>query len=279
MKNPLLKIILFVAIGLTVYEVLPPLLWSMLPDLGPFRGAAKGSMATVIILSILSWYFLKSDKKTFATIGLEARGKRLLQLIAGVAAGVLMNALISFSLSLFFDFQWQLNKDYNISIILFGLVLNIWSASAEELIYRGYAFEKSVDIYGSGKSMAGFIFLFAFIHIFAWGAWGDPGKMLSVLVTTGLGGLLFSLAFLRTRSLALPIGLHTGFIWANADFFTGMFARWYNNKQGLFVAVNTEHYFAVTKNGWLLSNLSYIGVSLIAVFLVYSMKKKNKVLQ
>jgi len=110
MKNPLLKIILFVAIGAAIYAALPPLLWFLLPDLGAFRGAAKGSLVTVIILLVLSFYFLRSDHKTFATIGLEARAKRVMQLFACVAAGVLMNALIAFSLSLFFHFQYLLEN-------------------------------------------------------------------------------------------------------------------------------------------------------------------------
>ncbi len=217
---------------------------------------------------------MKSDRRTFAEIGIEWKCKRLFQLVLGRIVGVIMNAVISFLLSLFFHFKWQLNPDFNIGVILIGLFLNCWSAIAEELIYRGYAFNKAINNYGQWKSIALFISLFAIIHIFAWGAWGDPLKMLSVFCTTGLGGLLFSIAFIKTKSIALPSGLHIGFIWANADFFTGMFARWYNNKQGLFIPVDTTYYDKFSQHGWLIINLPYFIVLLLTIFILSKVKKE-----
>jgi membrane protease YdiL (CAAX protease family) len=259
------RILLFVLIGEAVYSTLPMAFWSLIPDLPFLKGAAKGGMAAVGLLILLSWYFLRADGLTLGAIGIELRRKRAVQLLAGIGTGVLMNTMIAFSLARLLGFQWQLNPHFNVGIILLGLFLNCWSATAEELIYRGYAFRKATVRFGAWPAMAAFITLFAVIHIFTWGAWGDPPRMLSVFCTTGLGGLFFSLAFLRTGSVALPSGLHMGFIWANADLFTGMFARWYNDRQGLFIPVHTSYYNVVARQGWLLINLPYMVVLLIAV--------------
>ncbi len=60
-QGTILKILLFIIISITVYAVLPPLFWSLIPDFTFFKGAAKGGMVAVIFLLFLSNYFLKSD--------------------------------------------------------------------------------------------------------------------------------------------------------------------------------------------------------------------------
>ena len=65
-----------------------------------------------------------------------------------------------------------------------------------------------------------------------------------------------------------------GFIWANADFFTGMFARWYDNKQGLFIPINTAYYEHFSQNGWFIINLPYCLVLLITIFIFSSVLKE-----
>ncbi len=53
---------------------------------------------------------------------------------------------------------------------------------------------------------------------FALGHWGNPGMQGATKVwaslNIGLAAIMLGLAYLKTRSLALPIGLHLGWNWA-----------------------------------------------------------------
>jgi hypothetical protein len=84
-----------------------------------------------------------------------------------------------------------------------ALVL-IVAAAAEELLLRGYPFQVLVE--GVGAVLAVFLTsgLFALIHL------NNPRVSGLGLINIGLAGVLFAAAYLRTRSLWVPIGLHWG---------------------------------------------------------------------
>jgi uncharacterized protein len=57
--------------------------------------------------------------------------------------------------------------------------------------------------------------------VFAVGHWGNPGMegatMVLASISLGVGAILFGLAYLRTGSLALPIGMHLGWNWSQGN--------------------------------------------------------------
>ncbi len=274
-RTALLKIISFVVVGQMIFSFFPQVFWNVIPDLPFLKGPGKGAFISVVLLVIVSYLFLKSDRSSFKELGVD-RIMRFKQLGFGILAGVAMNAISAFMLAWMFNFEWKINVNFNMGIILLGLLLNCWSVIAEELLYRGYAFKRSVKQFGTPVSLIIFILFFVVFHWFAWGVISNPMRMLSVFITVGLGGLLFSVAFLRTGSLALPAGLHLGIIWANADLFTGMFARWYDNKQGLFYPINTTHVDIMWQKSWLLINIPYIFVCILAIAAIWFCGRKNK---
>jgi membrane protease YdiL (CAAX protease family) len=93
-----------------------------------------------------------------------------------------------------------------------GIVLTI-AAAAEELMLRGYPFQVLVE--GAGV-IVGVILtsgLFAMIHL------NNPEVDWVALLNIGLAGVLFAAAYLRTRSLWVPIGMHWGWNFAMGAFF------------------------------------------------------------
>jgi len=82
-----------------------------------------------------------------------------------------------------------------------GLII---AATAEELMMRGYAFQVLLASCGTWATVIPVGVVFALLHS------GNPGATwFSVANTTGFG-VLFGYAFVRTRDLWLPIGLHFG---------------------------------------------------------------------
>jgi len=80
------------------------------------------------------------------------------------------------------------------------------AAAAEELLFRGVLFQRLIDGVGVWPAQILISLLFFLTHM------GNPGMEGSIRLLAGanifLASILFGLAYVRTRSLALPFGLH-----------------------------------------------------------------------
>jgi membrane protease YdiL (CAAX protease family) len=84
------------------------------------------------------------------------------------------------------------------------IVILLFGALAEELMFRGYPFQHLEKGIGAVGAIAVFSVLYGLLHLF------NPGASRWGVVNTILIGILLSIAYLRTRSLWLPWGIHFG---------------------------------------------------------------------
>lgn len=97
--------------------------------------------------------------------------------------------------------------------VLIVALLLAFGALLEELGFRGYPFQRLLESVGPVWAIAVFSCLFSAIHL----SNPENGGLWSwSFANTLLVGALFAIAFLRTRSLWLPIGIHFGW-----NFFQG----------------------------------------------------------
>jgi hypothetical protein len=87
--------------------------------------------------------------------------------------------------------------------ILLGVLLLIGSAG-EELLFRGYGFQLLIANFGTWSVLLPVGVVFGLLH------GGNPNASLLGIVNTVGFGVLFGYAYLRSRDLWLPIGLHFG---------------------------------------------------------------------
>jgi len=78
----------------------------------------------------------------------------------------------------------------------------VLAAAFEEILFRGYPFQRLVDSIGPVGATAVFASLFGLGHL------GNPGATPLSTANTVLAGVLLAAAYLKTRALWLPIGLH-----------------------------------------------------------------------
>ncbi len=78
------------------------------------------------------------------------------------------------------------------------------AAMAEELTFRGYPVQRLLDAMGPGVAAFVMSVLFGAVHL------GNPGATPMGFINTVLVGGLFCAAYLRTRTLWLPFGMHLG---------------------------------------------------------------------
>ncbi len=92
---------------------------------------------------------------------------------------------------------WEPAWSYAVVILFLG-------AAAEELLFRGFALQQLIRASNVWVAVMGTSILFGLLHA------GNPGASNIGLVNTALFGCLFGFLLVRTRSLAIPIGVHFG---------------------------------------------------------------------
>ena len=90
-------------------------------------------------------------------------------------------------------------------LLLLDLAILLVASLAEEVAFRGYPFQRLIDAMGPTMATLVLSAVFALVHA------GNPDSSGGSILVTVLAGWLLSLAYLHTRALWLPWGLH--FAW------------------------------------------------------------------
>lgn len=127
------------------------------------------------------------------------------ELLIGVLIGMLLMLAPALFLFAFSGVTWHVNT-IDVSSVLSAIMLFVGVAIAEEVLFRGFLFQRIID--GIGKWWAQLIIagLFLLTHI------GNPGMTGNIKIFASinifLASIMFGLSFIRTKSLAMPIGIH-----------------------------------------------------------------------
>jgi membrane protease YdiL (CAAX protease family) len=121
----------------------------------------------------------------------------------GLAVAVAMLAIITIVNAVFggISMLWTGSDATRVSLLVTPVVL-ILSAAQEELVFRGYPLQilmKSIGVWPAIITMSS---AFGLLHL------RNPNATIIGAVNTMLAGLMLSIAYLKTRSLWLPYGLH-----------------------------------------------------------------------
>ncbi len=107
--------------------------------------------------------------------------------------------------------RFELNPAASIGALGKTLYIFLVVALFEEALFRGFAFQRLIACVGFWQAQIGLAVLFAVGHF------DNPGMQGATRVWATpdlfLGAILFDLAYVRTKSLALPVGLHLAWNW------------------------------------------------------------------
>jgi membrane protease YdiL (CAAX protease family) len=165
---------------------------------------------TVAVLAaalFVNWLCLSIyERRPLADIGLHlcrASGENLLFGLAGGAASACL-ALAPGLLTGAAHWERTPGDNGGIGTFLFVAAFLAVGAAGEEILFRGYAFQLLIANVGPWATIVPVAILFAAMHS------GNPNSSYLALANTAGFGVLFGYAFLRSRDLWLPIGLHFG---------------------------------------------------------------------
>lgn len=127
------------------------------------------------------------------------------QLLLGCLLGVFLMLVPALFLRAFGWVTWQWN-DAGLASFSSAIVLYIGVAVAEELVFRGFVFQRLIDGLGEWPAQLIVAAYFVLTHSAALSEAGGQRYLAGLNIF--VASLVFGLAFIRTRSLAMPLGIH-----------------------------------------------------------------------
>lgn len=178
-------------------------------------------MAGLIVELILSWLLLwLFFKKGLRVLGIVPTQGRLYHLFFGILIAAVCSVLYYLSFVLFTTNQWTLNTVFTGQKLVTSSWWTLNSVLYEEFIFRGALLYILIQKLGVRTACLISAICFGVYHWFTSGALGDPVQMIIIFIMTGTWGVMFAMAFARTKSLYLPIGLHFGWNFVSTVIFS-----------------------------------------------------------
>ncbi len=178
-------------------------------------------MIGITIALLISWGLLwLIEKKQLTALGIVPTARRMTQLGWAIFLSIICCTTYHILRTLFIDNSWYYNRSYTFA----GFLVSSWrvlkSVLFEEFIFRGALLFIAIKKLGSQNACIFSAAIFGVYHWFSYSAFGNPGQMMIVFLMTGLIGYVLALAFAKTGSIYLPIGLHLGWNLANIILFS-----------------------------------------------------------
>ena len=148
------------------------------------------------------------ERRPLGSVGLAFCGRWKKDLVLGLVAGAVMIVAVACLERVLGIASFSLAQSSPEKVALAGVFLFFLLAVAaidEELVFRGYPFQRLVDSGGPIAAVLAVSVLFGVAHL------GNPFHDWISTTNTILVGVLLAVCYLRTRSLWLPIGIH--FAW------------------------------------------------------------------
>lgn len=203
--HPVLRVLLFLAVGFLLLLVVN----SVAPGAAPGMPRETRSPLWYVLatsgLLLESWLFLRAfHGRSYRALGIWFYPGWGRELAAGMAigAGLLMAVVAALAATRAVIYRGPTGNAHALPGLLLLGGWMLLAAAFEEILFRGYLFQRLVDGAGPVAAVAIFSMLFAAAHL------GNPSMTALSTANTFLSGVLLSIAYLKTRALWLPIGLH-----------------------------------------------------------------------
>jgi len=166
-----------------------------------FERLAHGVIGTLAAF-LVTVLFLRFDKKRFSNIGLTFERSTVVKFFVGVITGVVIMGLLSMSVIYFTNVEIEVNQASNLLHFLLVTAPLLPLAFMEELGFRTYPLRILKDGIGIRLSIIITSILFALYHIV------NGWSIASSFYGPAVWGLIFGLAAIYSKGIAMPTGIH-----------------------------------------------------------------------
>ena len=216
------RVLLFM-LGCVIVLIAASAISKQMPQLPP--AIVVGGLGTLATFA-LSVMFLRWDGRRLADAGLAFGRGSLRRFAIGVLVGFALVALHMAIMAGVGHVRWHARSFEGAGAFAVVALGYLVLSCREELAFRGYPLRILATDFGPWPAQCLVAAIFAGEHILGGAGW------VNAIVGAGLGALVFGMAALATRGLALPIGLHAA--WNLGDWAHGG-----KGEGGLWIAVIT----------------------------------------
>jgi membrane protease YdiL (CAAX protease family) len=181
--------------------------FSQLPP-GLLTGAITSVGTLLLTIAFVRWDGLRLDD-----VGAAFDRRSPLRFVIGFLIGMLLVALHVLIEGTFGHMRWARSAGPGFGTIAVTLVTYLLLACREELAFHGYPLRRLYSLIGLWGSQLVVALVFAAEHV------GGGSTWTQAIVGAGVGSLLYGMAAITTRGLAVPIGLHAA--WNLGDWMHG----------------------------------------------------------
>ena len=201
--------IIYLVVSVLVFIPFIPVLKILPLDASSTGFESSANLVFVLFLNIsfivAGWITLRwIDHRPLALLGMNFWPSSAREFVIGVGIGVANFGLVLATLALIGEvsIRWSgiVADDFHVFGLHFAVYLLF--AMIEEVINRGYLFQTLCEGIGKVKAAVIISLIFSLVHIF------NPDFSILAGVFLFIHGLLYAVAYLKTRSLWTPIGLH-----------------------------------------------------------------------
>lgn len=256
-KNTLVRALLFIICSI-IFHVLGDIFTKGLPK--PYSGILHGIIAVLGIFGI-TMLFTRWEKITLFEIGIVPSRMTIKRIIFGFALGLILALTHALAVVYFTQSKLVLVPSLSLSSFLSTFLLYLIFAFREELAFRAYPLRTLAYSIGSWKAQILIAVIFAIEHM------AGGYTFVQAFLGSGVGAILFGIAALKTKGIALPVGLH--FAWNFGQWCVG-----FKNEPGIWEYINGSD-----SNNEIISYTSYLLVMGLAILGFYLYCPKNSSLQ
>ena len=166
-----------------------------------FERLAHGVIGTLAAF-FATVLFLRIDRNRFSSIGLTFERNTVVKFLVGVITGVVIMGLLAMSVIYFTNVEIKVNQESNLLHFLLVTAPLLPLAFMEELGFRAYPLQILKDRIGIRLSIIITSILFGLYHIV------NGWSIASSLYGPAVWGLIFGLAAIYSKGIAMPTGIH-----------------------------------------------------------------------
>ncbi|WP_206413755.1 CPBP family intramembrane glutamic endopeptidase [Lysobacter enzymogenes] len=178
-----------------------------------FREEIVVGAVGVALTFALTAIFLRCERRGFSDVGLAWRRGTLAHFGIGCALGGALLALHVAAMSMSGKVSWTRNESVDASGMVAAAVGYLLLALREEMAFRAYPLRTLLPALGAVGAQGIVFAVFVLEHRLGGASW------INAIFGAGLGALVFGMAALATRGIALPFGMHVA--WNFGDWLRG----------------------------------------------------------
>lgn len=163
---------------------------------------------------LLTVVALRWEKLRMEDVGAAVNRSSPVRFVMGFILGLFVVGLWATALSIYGNLRWRSEPDTHWSGPALAFVAYVALSCREELAFHGYPLRRLNQLFGVWPAQLLVALVFALEHRLGGSSW------LQAFAGSGTGSLLFGMASIATRGLAVPIGMHAA--WNFGQWMLGM---------------------------------------------------------